>query len=412
MLLASVLFHFLATTPLFSRATGTSRSAPRPVIIDTDLYSDVDDVGALAIANVLHNCGLCDLRGIAINTPSKYGALAVSFEHLKNPLFILSLSVFRSSSLPPPTPLQASAINTYYNNPDIPISALQPFTDEIYVDDYSFLRSDYASKLATHFPNYNNTLQREEDDITIPVYSSTNETETETKSLETPLEMYTRLLESTTEDNSVTIISLGFLTNLATLLNTSSGYELVQSKVREIIIMGGTYPGPGWEFNFGEFPSATKTVLENFPPNVQVTFSGFELGADVFSGKGLKKQCDEEERDNSPIRAAYEWYVGRCSTLRESWDPITTLYGILGLKGLFINSPLNGEESSLFEYGNVGGGGYNKIVESNGTNLWIDDDGQQHNQRWLKLAEGVSNGTVAEILDGFYTHGPGGCELF
>lgn len=227
--------------------------------------------------------------------------------------------------------------------------------------------------------------------------------------------MYTRLLESTPEPNSITIISLGFLTNLATLLtsntSSSSGYELVQQKVHEIIIMGGTYPGPGWEFNFGEFPLETKTVLENLPSNVQVTFSGFELGGVVFSGKGLKKQCDEEERDESPIRAAYEWYVGRCSTLRESWDPITTLYGILGLKGVFLNSPLNGDESSLFEYGNLGGGGYNKIVESNGTNLWIDD-GQQHNQRWLKLAEGVSNVTLAEILDGFYTHGPGGCELF
>lgn len=230
--------------------------------------------------------------------------------------------------------------------------------------------------------------------------------------------MYTRLLESTTEPNSITIISLGFLTNLATLLTSntssgSSGYELIQQKVHEIIIMGGTYPGPGWEFNFGEFPLETKTVLENFPPNVRVTFSGFELGGVVFSGGGLKKQCDEEdkeERDNSPIRAAYEWYVGRCSTLRESWDPITTLYGILGLKGLFLNSPLGGED--LFEYGNVGGGGYNKIVESNGTNLWIDDGGQQHNQRWLKLAEGVSNVTLAEILDGFYTHGPRGCELF
>lgn len=225
--------------------------------------------------------------------------------------------------------------------------------------------------------------------------------------------MYTRLLESTPEPNSITIISLGFLTNLATLLTSntsSSGYDLVQQKVHEIIIMGGTYPGPGWEFNFGEFPSATKTVLENFPPNVQVTFSGFELGGVVFSGKGLKKQCDDDkeregEEKESPIRAAYEWYVGRCSTLRESWDPITTLYGILGLQGG------GGDESSLFEYGNVGGGGYNKIVESNGTNLWVDD-GQQHNQRWLKLAEGVSNVTLAEILDGFYTHGPGGCELF
>lgn len=343
-----------------------------------------------------------------------------SLSRKKSPLH--SLSVFRSSSLIPPTSLQASAINTYYNNPHIPISALQPFTDEIYVDDFFFLRSDYASKLAVHFPNYNNSLQQEEDDITIPSSTtSTNETDPKTNTLETPLEMYTRLLESTPEPNSITIISLGFLTNLATLLTSntsSSGYELVQQKVHEIIIMGGTYPGPGWEFNFGEFPLETKSVLENFPSNVQVTFSGFELGGVVFSGKGLKKQCDEEDEDEerdkkeSPIRAAYEWYVGRCSTLRESWDPITTLYGILGLKGLFLNSPLNGDESSLFEYGNLGGGGYNKIVESNGTNLWIDDDGQQHNQRWLKLAEGVSNVTLAEILDGFYTHGSGGCELF
>lgn len=142
----------------------------------------------------------------------------------------------------------------------------------------------------------------------------------------------------------------------------------------------------------------------------------FFLGRDL-SGKKQKQCCDDEDdkekegEKESPIRAAYEWYVGRCSTLRESWDPITTLYGILGLKGLSLNSPLNGGED-LFEYGNVGGGGYNKIVESNGTNLWIDDDGQQHNQRWLKLAEGVSNVTLAEILDGFYTHGPGGCELF
>ena len=49
-----------------------------PVIIDTDIMSDVDDVGALAVANVLHNCGLADLRGIAINTHSLYGALAAN----------------------------------------------------------------------------------------------------------------------------------------------------------------------------------------------------------------------------------------------------------------------------------------------------------------------------------------------
>ena len=50
----------------------------QPIILDTDIMSDVDDVGALAVANVLHNCGLADLRGVAINTHSKYGATAAN----------------------------------------------------------------------------------------------------------------------------------------------------------------------------------------------------------------------------------------------------------------------------------------------------------------------------------------------
>ncbi len=50
----------------------------QPIIIDTDLFGDVDDIGALTIANVLHNCGLAELKGIAINTPSQYGAPAAN----------------------------------------------------------------------------------------------------------------------------------------------------------------------------------------------------------------------------------------------------------------------------------------------------------------------------------------------
>ena len=50
----------------------------QPIIIDTDIMSDVDDVGALAVANVLHNCGLADIKGVVVNTHSNYGALATS----------------------------------------------------------------------------------------------------------------------------------------------------------------------------------------------------------------------------------------------------------------------------------------------------------------------------------------------
>ena len=59
-------------------AAGEPVNSRQPIIIDTDLFSDVDDVGALAVANILHNCGLADLKGVVLNTPSHYGPLAAS----------------------------------------------------------------------------------------------------------------------------------------------------------------------------------------------------------------------------------------------------------------------------------------------------------------------------------------------
>ena len=76
----SISFRRLALLVLLSAtadclSTGLS---PKPIIIDTDIFSDVDDIGAIAVANTLHNCGIVDLQAVIINTPSEYGALAVS----------------------------------------------------------------------------------------------------------------------------------------------------------------------------------------------------------------------------------------------------------------------------------------------------------------------------------------------
>lgn len=61
---------------------------PQPIIIDTDIFGDVDDVGALYVANILHNSGHADLRGVAVDTNSQYGPLAVSVSYsLHNNLF-------------------------------------------------------------------------------------------------------------------------------------------------------------------------------------------------------------------------------------------------------------------------------------------------------------------------------------
>ncbi|KAI0882123.1 nucleoside hydrolase [Annulohypoxylon maeteangense] len=332
--------------------SASARNAPcssvgKPIIIDTDIFSDVDDVGSLTVANALHNYGLADLRGVAINTGSKYGALAVS------------------------------SLNTYFGNGDIPIAALRPLTNESFFDTRVYTLGEYASKLGYHWPRSLN------DSSTTP----------------TPVEFYRTELAAA-EDHSMTVISIGFLTNLAALLDSPAdeisalaGPALVSAKMKELVVMGGRYPS-GWEFNFGgRDPASTYRVINNWPRDVPVTYSGGELGGDIYSGQDLAKNA----LPDSPVLAAYQWYVGRCSTIRESWDPVTTLYGILGIEGL---SELGIEK--MFQYANQIG--YNEVV-ANGSNTWVNDT-TVSNQRWLKLADGVTNSTVAGVLNRFYAYNP------
>ncbi|KAF2725316.1 nucleoside hydrolase [Polychaeton citri CBS 116435] len=340
--------HVLLSLGYARACLNGSASTAKAILVDTDIFSDVDDVGALSVTNVLHNCGLVNLLGIAINTHSEYGALA------------------------------ASVINTYFGNGDVPIASLRPLTKETFVDEYDHLRGEYAARLAFNFPRQ---------------LSNASDTPT-------PVQMYRSIL-SGAEAESITIISVGFLSNLAELLSSpaelpqgQSGLQLVSTKAKELVIMGGLYPS-GWEYNFGgSDPDSTAYVLANWPPNVPVTYSGGELGAEIMSGQSLKDYVSTD----SPIAAAYEWYVGRCSTTRESWDPITVLYGALGLDGfseIGIKSP--------FEYANEYG--RNSIVTANGSNAWVNDTSVR-NQHWLKLAEGVRNESVAWLLDQFYMRDP------
>lgn len=238
---------------------------------------------------------------------------------------------------------------------------------------------EYASKIAHNWPHSIN----------------------DSSATPSPVELYRSILSSA-EDKSVTLISLGFLTNLAVLLSSVpdgitslAGPPLISAKVKELVIMGGKYP-LGWEFNFaGDDPTSTSNVVNNWPPDVPITYSGLELGENIFSGEGLANTAPPD----SPVLAAYQWYVGRCSTIRESWDPVTTLYGILGLQG----SPELGI-GKLFAYANEIG--YNEVA-ADGTNTWVNDSGIS-NQHWLRLADGVTNTSIARLLDRFYAHDPSG----
>lgn len=106
----------------------TNSENPQPILIDTDIFGDVDDVGALYVANILYNCGLADLRGVAVNTNSQYGALAVSVSN-SAPKTSSSENILTYSK----------SICTYFGNSEIPIAALRPLTNETFFDDDEFL---------------------------------------------------------------------------------------------------------------------------------------------------------------------------------------------------------------------------------------------------------------------------------
>lgn len=259
--------------PLHSEQ-GHAGNAPVHLIIDTDIYSDVDDTGALAIANAAQDNGKADLLGVMVDTPSKWGAPA------------------------------ADAIDTYYGHGNVPIGTLKP-------NDDSTFTHNYAQYLAQHYPN--------------SLKSGTRAPEA--------VSLYRKILAKQ-PDHSVTIAAVGLETVLAKLLDSGpdrysrlDGMDLVARKVKLLTVMGGQYPA-GREFNFFSDAPATQRVVNDWP--TRVVFDGSEVGVSVFTGSRLFTQTPP----SNPVRKAYEIYVGYGNN-RNSWDPSNVFYAIYGTDQLF-----------------------------------------------------------------------------
>ncbi len=245
-----------------------------PVIFDTDITSDVDDVGAVAVLFALANRG-----------EAKILAMGVS---VKNPW----------------SPLCLDALNTYFHHPEIPVGVVKgPALSE---------PSKYAQKIAQEFPHALKSADAAPDAALL----------------------YRQVLAKQ-PNGSVVFVSVGPLTNLRNLLRTSpdefsklSGLELVKQKVRAWVCMGGAFP-KGREYNFTSDGPAAAFVVQRWP--TPVVFSGYEIGSEILTGVGLRKAAQA-----SPVRRAYELYNGLSN--RPSWDQTAVLYAIRGLDGGLANS--------------------------------------------------------------------------
>ena len=242
---------------------------PVRVILDTDLPSDVDDVGAVAVLHALADQGEVEILGMGISSHDAAGATCLD------------------------------ALNTFYRRPDIPIGVMRGSGTES--------PSKYARRVTEEFPH------RLASAAAAP----------------RAVALYRRLL-ARQPDRSVVFVSIGPLTNIADLLDSQAddssdlaGRALVEKKVRTWVAMGARFPS-GREFNFYSDAAATRRAVKDWP--TPIVFSGFEIGQPIGTGAGLR-----DLPATNPVRRAYELFNGL--TDRSSWDQTAVLYAVRGLGG-------------------------------------------------------------------------------
>ena len=238
------------------------RWQPKKVIYDTDMCADVDDVGALAMLHAMANMHEVELLAVCFNEVHPYGAPAID------------------------------AINTWYGRGDIPVGIFK-----------STLENPHDSRYLESVAQFPHDLER--------------------ATAQSTLEVYQEILRDQ-PDGSVTIISVGFVNNLAELLQTDP--ELVKAKVKELVLMAGTTDGGGFNMNQHNLSSVSEYVIREWPTPIVFT----DPGGTIYTGPGLKDAPVE-----NPVREAYYKYFNNDFKNRPSWDQITVLYGVRGLADYF-----------------------------------------------------------------------------
>jgi inosine-uridine nucleoside N-ribohydrolase len=302
------IFSFLTIVAftLVGCLNNTSKKADQPVkiIFDTDLGPDYDDVGALAFLHAMADSGKAEI--LATIASNKHDLVAPSI----------------------------NVINTYFNRPDIKIGA--PKTEGV----NSGSSQHWADSIVAKYPH--KIMSTSEAPDAVSIYRS---------------------VLSSQPDASVTIVTVGFLTNLNNLLKSQpdnysqlNGKALVQKKVKRLVSMAGWFP-EGREFNIYKDSTASIYVFENWPG--EIIFTGYEIGKEIHTGLRLIKS----DIQNSPVKDVFRISIPLSEedkNGRMSWDETAALIAVYGTEGFF-----NTVRGRI-------------IVNADGSNKWEIDPGGMH----------------------------------
>ena len=320
------LFSFILIIVLFTSGKGYAKNEKQDnriinVIFDTDIGNDIDDVLALDMLYKYMDSGRLKILGIMNNKDSQYSTEFIDI------------------------------MNTWYGYPKIPIGKLK---DGVTIDDYV----NYAQ----------NVCKLEENGI--PLFKRSRK---EYSDLPDAHILYRKLLAKQ-PDHSVTIISVGFSTNLARLLETPAdkyssltGKELVAKKVKLLSVMGGCFKtNPIKEFNIvNDIPSAQKLFAE-WPG--QIVVSPFDVGSKIqFPAKVIEN--DFNWGVSHPMVEGYLHYRP-IPYDRATWDLTATLYATEPDSVFF-----NQSERGKIVVTNEGITQFNP--SSNGQHIYLSVDNQQ-----------------------------------
>ncbi|NBC29112.1 MAG: hypothetical protein GVY29_03870, partial [Spirochaetes bacterium] len=260
------------------------------IIVDTDLDTDCDDVGALAVLHALQTRGEAEVLAVVCSIPYA-GTVGC-----------------------------AAAMNRYYGRPDIPIGLLRS-EDLEESPRFSRYRQHLASMYESGWRRYNDVIAAE--------FGTTGAAARAADAVE----LYRRTLAAEA-DHSITIVAIGLLTALDKLLRSKpddhsplDGSSLVERKVQRLVTMGlGAFPRGKDGFNWAMDGRAAETVLHNWPTLLAVS----ETGSNILTGENLATL-----KEPHPVRRAYELYLGGVGKSRSSWDQLALLCGVRGTGGLF-----------------------------------------------------------------------------
>ena len=259
------------------------------IIFDTDIAPDYDDVGAMAMLHAFADKGEATI------------------------LATISSNAFETTA---PT---LSLLNTYFNRTDIPVGVVK-----------------------SNFPNKDCSQQWAE--AIIAKYPHMLKSNADAMDA---VKLYRKIL-ATQPDQSVTVLSVGFFTNLAGLLNSAAdefsplnGTKLVAKKVKQMVSMAARIDkdgNSGYEFNVMVDAAATKKVFDDWP--TPVIISGFEIGEKILTGMRL---INNETIQNSPVKDAFKIAMAKDSNTigRNSWDETAVLVAVRGIAPWFGSRKLN-----------------------------------------------------------------------